>query len=442
MRSIRAIVAAVGLCLCVVAGADNRLNNVRVHAGPKETRVVLDTSMKSDFTLETLTNPDRLVIDLVDTEPGRALQHPVLEGLVVQRIRSARRARGTYRVVLDLERGVERRVFSLPPVADYGHRLVIDLDAPAEVVRQRDLAPQAAGERDVVVAIDAGHGGEDPGAIGDGGVYEKRVVLAIANKVAALLAGRPGYRVALVRDGDYYVGLRERIEIARKRERADLFVSIHADAFRLPSVDGASVYALSTAGATSESARWLADRENQADLIGGVGDVSLAAHSEDVQEAILELSMDQTLVHSLEVGATVLEALDEVTKVRKKRVEQAEFVVLKSPDVPSILVETGYLSNPREAALLRTEAYQRKIARAIVAGLDRYIRRHPPPDSLIAAMMDAEPYRHVIRRGETMSGIAARYQVTIGAIRSANRVEPDRIRAGDVLLIPRGVPGG
>ena len=403
---------------------------------------MLDTTDVPDFRLETLTGPDRLVIDLRDTEPARGLEHPTLEGLVVRRIRSAVRPRGAYRVVLDLDRPVERTVFSLPPVADYGHRLVIDLEAPAAIVRQRNLAPQPAGERDVVIAIDAGHGGEDPGAIGDGGVYEKRVVLAISRKVAAILEDRAGYRVAMVRDGDYYVGLRKRIEIARERERADLFVSIHADAFRLPSVSGASVYALSTAGATSESARWLADRENQSDLIGGVGDVSLASHSEDVQEAILELSMDQTLVHSLEVGAIVLEALGGVTRVRKKQVEQAEFVVLKSPDVPSILIETGYLSNPAEASRLRTDAYQTKIARAISDGLDRYVRTHPPPDSLIAALVDAEPVRHVIRRGETMSGIAARYRVSLRAIQSANRVDADRIRAGDVLLIPRIEPGG
>ncbi len=445
MVSRSSIAPLIGLFLVFSASlalAENRLNNVRVHAGPQQTRVVLDTTEVPDFRLETLTGPDRLVIDLRNTEPARGLEHPSLDGLVVSRIRSAVRPRGTYRVVLDLTRAVERNVFSLPPVADYGHRLVIDLDAPAAVVRQRNLAPRPAGERDVVVAIDAGHGGEDPGAVGDGGVYEKGVVLAISRKVAAILEDRAGYRVAMVRDGDYYVGLRTRIEIARERERADLFVSIHADAFRLASVSGASVYALSTAGATSESARWLADRENQSDLIGGVGDVSLASHSEDVQEAILELSMDQTLVHSLEVGAIVLEALGRVTKVRKKQVEQAGFVVLKSPDVPSILIETGYLSNPAEARRLRTDAYQTKIARAIADGLDRYVRTHPPPDSLIAALVDAEPVRHVIRRGETMSGIAAQYRVSVNAIQSANRVDADRIRAGDVLLIPRIGPGG
>lgn len=301
-----------------LAVAENRLNNVRVHAGPLETRIVLDTTDVPDFRLETLTGPDRLVIDLRNTTPAPGLEHPTLEGLVVSRIRSAVRPRGPI-VSCSTSPGPSSAMSSLPPVADYGHRLVIDLDAPAAVVRQRDLAPQPAGERDVVVALDAGHGGDDPGAIGDGGVFEKRVVLEIARKVTAILEDRPGYRVAMVRDGDYYVGLRKRIEIARERERADLFVSIHADAFRLPSVSGASVYALSTAGATSESARWLADRENQSDLIGGVGDVSLASHSEDVQEAILELSMDQTLVHSLEVGATVLEALGRVTKVRKSR---------------------------------------------------------------------------------------------------------------------------
>jgi N-acetylmuramoyl-L-alanine amidase len=347
---------------------------------------------------------------------------------------------------------VEPKGSLLAPVAAYGHRLVVDLTgstpAPAQqpayvpsvpsVARAPRTAAEVGGSRvrDFVVAVDAGHGGGDPGAIGVGKVQEKRVAMAIAQELARLLDAAPGYRGELVRSGDYYLTLRQRTAVAR-RQRADLFVSVHADAFSSSRARGASVYTLSAKGATSETARWLAEKENASDLIGGAGDVSLDDKDALLAHVLLDLSMDANRSASIDAGAAVLAALGGVTQLHRDRVEQAGFAVLKSPDIPSILVETGYLSNAVEARALAQAAHQRKIARAIFNGVTAYVARHPPPDRLVASRKSNEgKTQHVIKRGDTLSDIAAQYQVSRGRLRQVNGLSNDMIRVGQVLIIP------
>ena len=281
--------------------------------------------------------------------------------------------------------------------------------------------------RDVVVAIDAGHGGEDPGAISKSGLREKDVVFAIARALKRRMDRTPGMKAVLIRNGDYYVGLRRRMEIAR-RHGADLFLSIHADSFRDPRVSGSSVYILSRRGASSEAARWLAEQENSADFVGGV---SLDDKDDLLASVLVDLQQTATLSASSEVGGIVLRALGAVGRRHKRRVEQAGFLVLKSPDIPSILIETGFLTNPSDAKRLSNAAHQDKIARAILDGTVRYFDRNPPRGTVFATSR-----RHTIERGETLSEIADKYRVSVERLRAANRISGSTIRAGEVIRIP------
>jgi N-acetylmuramoyl-L-alanine amidase len=285
-----------------------------------------------------------------------------------------------------------------------------------------------------VVAIDAGHGGEDPGASGPNKLREKTVVLAIAKRLKKKLEASPNYRPVMIRSGDYYVSLKGRRELARKHQ-ADLFVSIHADAFTHPSANGASVYALSTRGASSTAAQFLADKENAADLVGGVA----VSEMDDVLAGVLtDLSMTATLDSSLSVGKEVLEEMGGFARLHKKQVEQAAFSVLKSPDIPSILVETGFISNPKEAKSLNSVGYQEKMASAIYRGVDRWFEVYPPPGTLFARRSDSSgTVRTVtVARGDTLSEIARRYDVSVRDLRSMNSLSSSTIRVGQVLKLP------
>jgi N-acetylmuramoyl-L-alanine amidase len=321
---------------------------------------------------------------------------------------------------------VRPKSFLLKPNNAYGHRLVIDLFHQGKKSTQSKVERQVArGQRDVVVAIDAGHGGEDPGAKGHRGTREKDIVLAIARKLEKLVNAEPGMRAVMIRDGDYYLSLRKRIKKARK-QRADLFISIHADAFHNPKARGSSVYVLSKRGASSEAAKWLANSENQADLIGGV---SLDDKDDLLASVLLDLSQTATIEASLDVGSSILGGLKQIGKVHKHRVQQAGFVVLKSPDIPSVLVETAFISNPTEEKRLRTSSYQRKMARAMMRGIRNYFNRYPPEGTQLAR-------RHTIQRGDTLSEIAARYQVTLDHLRKVNSLTGDRLTVGSTIKIP------
>lgn len=372
-------------CLLLIfslpSGAEEsvRLKNIRVWAAPDNTRVVFDVTSPVIHDIDLLSGPDRVVIDLQNTEPFAELPQPVLQDGYVRNIRHGQH-RDFLRVVLDLKKQARAKSFLLAPNKHYGHRLVVDIyDTEKQQVVIKEAAP-APGHRDVVVAIDAGHGGEDPGAIGQRGTHEKTVVLQIAKKLAQAINRERGMRAVLTRTGDYYLPLRKRVELAR-RHKADLFISIHADAFTNRRVSGSSVYVLSNRGASSEHARWLAERENASDLIGGV---SLDDKDSLLASVLLDLSQTASLEASIDVAEEVLAGLKKVGRVHKPGVESAGFAVLKSPDIPSLLVEAAFISNPQEEKKLNSSAYQRKLASAVAAGVRRYFEDNAPDGTLLA----------------------------------------------------------
>lgn len=439
------------LCLLVIlfasawASAATVVEGARIWPAPDHTRLVLDTGADVSHSIFSLENPARLVIDIKNANLKANFSQLDLSGSPIRRIRSAPRNGTDLRVVLDLEGDIKPRSFQLEPNQQYGHRLVVDLiqeggrrqnSEPAQPVLRDD----AVGKRDIVVVIDAGHGGEDPGAIGPRGTREKDVVLSMARTLHALVESKPGYTARMTRTGDYYIDLRGRTLLARKHN-ADLFVSVHADAFRSPQPRGASVFALSQRGATSETARWLARSENRSDLIGGVGGVSLDDKNDVLAGVLLDLSMTASINASIGVGDYVLRGLDRVTKLHKPGVEQAAFAVLKSPDIPSILVEAGFISNPGEEQNLRSSAYQRKIAGAVFEGIDSYFQNTPPPGTLLAyqkrqggAGFAGNEYR--IQRGDTLSGVARKTQTTVSELMRYNGLNNDQVLVGQTLRIP------
>ena len=415
--------------------------DVRLWRAPDHTRVVLDLSDAVSYSLLTLDNPRRLVMDIPGAQFKSALNDLPVTGTPIERVRSGVRQGSDLRFVFDLSAPVRPKSFVLMPNAQNGHRLVLDLfdedqdvAAPSQVKTVKSVE-QLSDKRDIIVAIDAGHGGEDPGASGPKRQREKDVVLAIARKLDARLKKTPGFRPVMIRSGDYYVSLSGRRDLARKHQ-ADFFVSIHADAFDKPSASGASVYALSTRGATSTAAKYLADRENSADLVGGVR----LSDKDDVLASVLtDLSMTATLDTSLNLGAGVVTEMGKIAKLHKRQVEQAGFAVLKSPDIPSILVETGFISNPGEAKKLTDSGYQDKMARAIQVGVESWFQSHPPAGTLLAWQRSqrnrpSQPY--VIARGDTLSAIAQRFSVSVDALKSSNGLTSNSIRVGQALVIP------
>ena len=354
---------------------------LRLWAEPESTRIVLDLSGSAQHSLLVLSNPDRIVLDLAGARLASGTRAPPPAG-VVKQVRMGRRPSGDLRIVFELSRSMRAKSFVAPPNNQYGFRLVIDLGGSASAetpVKAPHARPDA---RDLIIAIDAGHGGEDPGAIGKNGTREKDVVLAIARALAQRVDAEPGMKAYLIRNGDYFVPLRDRMRRARARQ-ADLFVSIHADSIRDRSIDGSSVYILSQRGATDEAARWLAERENASDLIGGV---SLEDKGDVLASVLLDLSQSASLSASQAAAEHVLHQLNLVGEIRKPMVQQARFVVLKSPDIPSMLVETAYISNPAEEQRLRGLAHQATIAGAIHQGLRAYFYSDPPAGTRIGQL--------------------------------------------------------
>jgi len=434
------------MCLPVYSWASapetTQIKAVRMWASPEATRVVFDINHRAEHNVFVLKNPDRVVIDFSDA----AFTHPVgdldYRNSLVKGIRSAIHQTNTLRVVLDMKTGVVPKSFLLNPTAQYGHRLVVDLEpansSPASTTASTAAAsattaistlPAPTQGRDIVVAIDAGHGGEDPGALGPRGTQEKDVALAIARKLESLLQRQKGIKPVMIRSGDYYISLRGRIRKARAY-KADLFVSIHADAYNNGKAQGSSVFVLSSKGASSEAARWLADSENNADLIGGV---SLDDKDDLLASVLLDLSQNATLAASMDVANRILTQLGKVGEVHKNQVEHAGFVVLKSPDIPSILVETGFISNRHEENQLRHQNYQQQIASALNNGLVQYFHENPPAGTLLAMSRSRQ---HLIEKGETLTSIAHQYQISPRRLRAANGLDDDDIKAGHTLIIP------
>ena len=405
-----------------------QINGLRTWQAPDHTRLVFDLSAPVDYTLFSLDKPSRLVVDIKNTDLRQDLPPPDADDAYLKGIRSAVQDNKDLRVVLDLQGKSSFKSFLLKPYKQYGDRLVIDLyhaeGSKQKVVKK--VAPTHTGLRDLVIAIDPGHGGEDPGAMGSHGTNEKDVVLAIGRQLARAIDKERGMRAVLIRDGDYYLSLRQRTVLARQN-KADLFISIHADAFEDRHVHGASVYILSRNGASDEAARWLAEKENSADLIGGV---SLDDKDNMLASVLLDLSQNATIESSYHLAEQVIKALKPLGKLHKHSVQQAGFVVLKAPDIPSLLIESAFISNPKEERKLRSASHQRAMSEAVLNGIRAYFIKYAPPGTLYAAR------RHIIARGDTLSEIARHYRVSVASLRDFNQLHGDTVHVGQVLRIP------
>jgi N-acetylmuramoyl-L-alanine amidase len=419
-RSGRALPAAIlvlagamfAMFFCPTVGAATEIVSARLWPAQEYTRLTLESQSPITHNVFTIGGPDRLVLDLEDAESNATVESlpskispddPYVSGIRIGRFKP-----GTIRLVLDLKTQVKPQTFVLQPIGEYGYRLVLDIypsepvdpliallennkppivAEPPPATDKSATGPNAASAdpkkpapaqpeviRLITIAIDAGHGGEDPGAKGRSGTYEKHVTLAIAKKLKALVDAEPNMRGVLIRDGDYYVPLANRVVKARKLQ-ADLFVSIHADAFIKPHARGSSVFALSERGATSAAAGWLAKKENEADLIGGV---NIDVDDPTLKQVLLDLSQTATINDSLKLARSVLGEIGDINDLHKAHVEQAGFAVLKAPDIPSILVETAFLTNPEEERQLKDAKYQDKMAQAILAGIRKYFAANPP----------------------------------------------------------------
>lgn len=433
------VTAAFILMATVVAGpaftAD--IDSARIWRAPDNTRLVLDINEAFDYKYFSLDNPRRLVIDIKNTGLKANLDKLDISPTPISNIRSGLRGSSDLRIVLELKQQVRVNSFTLKANEQYGDRLVIDLYDTVQKVAKKSVSKVLPNDnRPIVISIDAGHGGEDPGAIGPKRIREKVVAFQIAQRLEKLFDKNPDFRGELVRTGDYYLAHRKRTAIARK-SRADFFISIHADAFTNPQANGASVYALSTKGATSEAARYLAKKENRADLIGGAeGSLNLDNTDPFLREVLLDLSMTATLSSSLDAGKYVLKNMGGVARLHKKRVEQAGFLVLKSPDIPSLLIETGFISNPKEARQLSSGAYQQRMAAAIYNGLVSYYTDNTPEGTSLAANKGKRERSYTISRGDTLSDIAQRYNTSVATILSYNKMGSSTIKVGQKIIIP------
>jgi N-acetylmuramoyl-L-alanine amidase len=479
------VVVAILAAMPLYAAQAAELKGARVWAGPEYTRVVLDASGPLRYTISQ--KDGQVVVDLPGSRTTSSISSPSAQGLY--RGMSHARIGDGMQLTAKVAPASRLKSFVLKPASGTDYRLVLDLypasasvataapaeAAPTPVVQapaavpsysnpthsRRVAAEQAAamlnGQRQVVVAIDAGHGGKDQGAHGPGGTLEKNVTLAVARDLAAQINRQPGMKAVLTRDSDFYIPLKQRYQIAREHN-ADLFVSIHADAFTSDDARGSSVWVLSPRGKTSEAARWLADRENRADLIGGT---TLDDKDDSLAKVLLDLQQGWAMQASDVVAGNVLKALAQLGPTHRGYVERANFVVLRSPDVPSILVETAFISNPAEERRLRDPAHQKKLAEAVMGGVRNYFESTPPPGTWFAAeaarrngvqlasssdsgagkaVATGTPARdvHKVGRGESLSSIARQYGVSVGALKNANQINSNTVRAGTTLTIPAG----
>jgi N-acetylmuramoyl-L-alanine amidase len=451
-------------------GAD--VQGMRIYRSPDSTRLVFDLSSAAEHQVKVLPQtsdkPERILIELKNTVLKGDASQLKLQDTPIAQIRFGQHNDFDLWAVLDLKSSVTPKAFLLKPMGQYGDRLVVDLYDKEPVVEISQtpvpLKPPVSGSpalRDILIVIDPGHGGEDPGAIGPNKLREKDITLKISRELAALINAQPGYRAELTRNGDYFIPLGKRSAFALKK-KADLFVSIHADAFTNKKAAGASVYAWSQRGSTSTTAQFLADKENLSDLVGGADPSSV---DDTLSQVLADLSIDGVVNYSLGMGSDILREIGSMTKLHKRQVEQAGFMVLKSVRVPSLLIETGFISNHEEARKLSTPEHQAKIARAIFNGIHRYFSRVPPPNTYIAAQQAGKPVVytpeprpvytpgpastptpkpvakksvvHTVKRGETLSGISAKYNVTITALKKHNQLKSSTVYVGQKIKIPQ-----
>ena len=415
------------------------IQGARLWIAPDQTQLVIDADAAIEHKIFPVSAPDRLIIDVPEGRVTGKLPLAEPEDRLVKGVRSGVLENGQLRIVIDLKQGVRAKSFVLEPNERYGHRLVVDMAPKAGELPAAGPSPAPAakpagnGPRDLIIAIDPGHGGEDPGAIGVNGTPEKEITLAIARKLANLINRETGMRAQLVRDGDYYLGLYKRIELGRQYD-ADLFISIHADANQQDQgAAGSSVFVLSKDGATSKQAKWLAEKENNADRIGGVNTGDKAP---DLSKILWEMAQSGTMEFSNLAARAVLTNLNKVGVVHHGNVQKAGFAVLKAPDIPSMLVETAFITNPEEEKRLNSPDFQAQLAGAIMEGIKEYFANHPPPGTRWASKGGGR--QHVIGKGDTLGRIAKQYAVSVSSLRSLNRLEDGSLRVGQVLIIPEG----
>ena len=409
-----------------IAGSGTQIKDIRLSKKEGYVRLVFDLDGIADHSVFSLHAPERVVIDIKKTNMPHGMVDRVQANSLIRSIRSGERNGDDLRVVFDLSKGVKPRSFLLAPSGQSGHRLVIDLHD-----NNKSSTVKTANKRDVIVAIDAGHGGRDPGAIGRSGTHEKLITLQIAKRLEKDINQQRGMKAILVRKNDRYMRLRDRIQKARD-SRADMMISLHADSYPDPRARGSSIYALSVDGASSETARMLADKENAADSL--FGDVNLAVEDQMVKEVLFDLSLTGTIESSLDIGGEILSQIKSVNRVHKKHVQQAGFAVLKAPNIPSILIETAFLSNPREEKNLRSASHQQKVAKAITRGVNKYFARKAPPGTWLAS----SECDYTVCGEDSVATISKKYNVNEKDLRARNALHADNLLAGQVIKIPVG----
>ncbi|WP_413285869.1 N-acetylmuramoyl-L-alanine amidase [Vibrio sp. MA40-2] len=450
LRAFSALFINILILFSITSVNANELESLRIWPSPDETRVVIDLTSEVDYSYFTLSSPSRLVIDLKNTELNAKLPIDINDSKILSKIRSSGApSKGTYRLVFVLKEKVTAELFKLKPTpgGQYGHRLVVDLPHSSKstvetpVIKNTSSTPspskdasQFSGNADIVVAIDAGHGGEDPGSIGPSNKYEKHATLSISQKIAQQLNSVAGIKAVLTRNGDYFVNLNKRSDIAR-RSKAHLLVSVHADSFSSPKPRGGSVFVLNTRRANTEISRWVEKHEQQSELLGGAGQV-LAKNQADknVSQTLLDLQFSHSQKEGYKVATNILAEMGKIIRLHKKQPVHASLAVLKSPDIPSVLVETGFISNPTEEKLLFQTSHQDKLARALTKAIVQYFEQNPPEGTLFAQKKTA--HKHKVVKGDSLSVIAQRYGLTTQAIMKANNLKSSGLKIGQVLVIP------
>ncbi|MEZ9351661.1 N-acetylmuramoyl-L-alanine amidase [Vibrio splendidus] len=451
-----AMMAAVFSILFSSLVSANSLKSLRVWPSPEETRVVIDLKSEADFSYFTLSSPSRLVVDLKHTNLATKLPVVVKDSPVLSKIRkSSPPDKNTYRLVFELKKSSTAELFKLSPTpgGQYGHRLVIDLphgaaskgtttSKPSKPTVSKNIN-QVKRQKDILIVIDPGHGGEDPGSIGPSRKYEKNATLSISRKLAAQLNAVPGIKTRMTRNADYFVNLNRRVAIARENE-AHLFISIHADAFTTPQPRGGSVFVLNTRRANTEISRWIENKEKQSELLGGSG-AAFTGNIDDknVNQTLLDLQFSHSQKEGYKLATTILSEMGKVAKLHNSKPINTSLAVLRSPQIPSVLVETGFISNPTEEKLLFQRSHQDKLARAVTKAVVKYLKANPPEGIILsnATSSTGSVSQHKVSRGESLSVIASKYGTSTQTLMNFNNLKSSSLAIGQVLKIPSSASG-
>jgi N-acetylmuramoyl-L-alanine amidase len=430
------IVLALFVSLTSYAQAQSKITDIRVSPSNESTRIVVDVSQQTSYSFFTLQSPERLVVDFKNTNRKFKFETVDNTSNLVKKLRHSKpKIASDMRMVIELNKPVTSQLFSLEPSADFGHRIVIDLKDPNPIaVATNKAAPKR--DKDIVIVIDAGHGGVDPGSIGPQGTYEKNITLSISKMLEKRINDEPGLKAVMTRSGDYYISPNDRPDFATK-ENADLLVSIHADAYSSPQPRGGSVWVLSKGRADSELGRLLERTERNSELLGSAASVIGDRDTERYfAETIFNMSMDLSRASSYDISNKIIKEMKKVTKMHKKTPQSASFAVLTAPETPSILVEVGFISNPQEEKNLNWRAYRQQLADSLFKSIKLFFRNAPPEGTLWAAERDSQPKQHKVKSGESLSLLAKRYNVDLDRLREANGIKGDLVRIGQVLTIP------